>query len=447
MKRKRRLISSGFIAAILLAVTIEGIFLEGCSKEDNQVLTEANPSYSATDISDNRDKADAAADETTYTESSDTVADTTADSTTTVPQTETDVQSTTDNTTQSTTTSGNTDGTASESTTSSTESTTEDITQMQTPTSSENDVAGNISFSVSSFKVDGNRTDDYYYEYMMNKGYKPVSNTGELASLCQNTFNTLTASQGVVYITTPYGLFDDADEKMKALKSQADSTGLYSDIYARDVYMYNYLGLDYQLFYSKGISLFLFQWVQDINSTYSVYAVCYYAYETQAQMAEVDSVINNVISGFEGLDDYNKILAAHDYICRTTEYKGGTYAHTAYGALINGSAVCEGYAKAYKRMLNAMGFECDIVINSSHAWVTVKYNNSWYFIDITNDDTNSSYVFFMLGQDVLKHTGTVVVDNSLFDFSFYGYTTGNNTDTKTLSATSLYRRIEYRSVG
>mgnify|MGYP006954259698 FL=1 len=43
-------------------------------------------------------------------------------------------------------------------------------------------------------------------------------------------------------------------------------------------------------------------------------------------------------------------------------------AHSAYGALVNKSAVCEGYAKAYKLLLDEMGIENDSVFNDVHAW-------------------------------------------------------------------------------
>ena len=92
------------------------------------------------------------------------------------------------------------------------------------------------------------------------------------------------------------------------------------------------------------------------------------------------------------------ILFIHDYLINNIDYDSsyqavGTY--SIYGALIEKKCVCEGYAKAFKYLLNSVGYECELLqgtaTNSSgqtenHAWNAVKLNGIWYEIDTTWDD-------------------------------------------------------------
>lgn len=62
----------------------------------------------------------------------------------------------------------------------------------------------------------------------------------------------------------------------------------------------------------------------------------------------------------------------------------------AYGALVNGQAVCNGYALAYLGMLKALNIPA-IMISSDvedHAWNMVYYENEWLFFDATFEDTD-----------------------------------------------------------
>ena len=68
---------------------------------------------------------------------------------------------------------------------------------------------------------------------------------------------------------------------------------------------------------------------------------------------------------------------------------------TYTGALIKNKVVCEGYAKAFKYLLDSLKIECILVsgtaINSSgesesHMWNYVKLDDKWYAVDVTWDD-------------------------------------------------------------
>ena len=96
--------------------------------------------------------------------------------------------------------------------------------------------------------------------------------------------------------------------------------------------------------------------------------------------------------------DYEIILAVNDYLCDTVYYPPtepyAPVTHTAYGALKNGVAVCEGYACAAKLLLNELGIRCDIEVGvciggGGHAWNLVELDGQWYQMDVTwNDGSN-----------------------------------------------------------
>ena len=93
---------------------------------------------------------------------------------------------------------------------------------------------------------------------------------------------------------------------------------------------------------------------------------------------------------------YDKLKQVHDYIVKNCEYKeGGTNQYNLYGCLIEGKSVCEGYAEAYKYILDELGIDCVMVsgtgINSQnnqelHVWNYVYFSQKWYAVDVTWDD-------------------------------------------------------------
>lgn len=122
-------------------------------------------------------------------------------------------------------------------------------------------------------------------------------------------------------------------------------------------------------------------------------------------------------------DDYEKELYVHDYIVDKCEYvkkTGGTYS-SSYGCLVNGSASCEGYAKAMKYLLDAMDIENYLVYGTTksddnedngHAWNIVKINSDYYHVDATWDDPceneiENRYAYFNLTDNEITETHTI----------------------------------------
>ena len=125
------------------------------------------------------------------------------------------------------------------------------------------------------------------------------------------------------------------------------------------------------------------------------------AYNSEAQInqaiAQLESVRNQIIAQAQG-STYNQIKYVHDYIVDNTSYDStisNPDIYNIYGTLIRKSSVCEGYAKSFKYLMDALDIPCVIVIgeatnssgeSESHAWNYVMLNNIWYAIDATWDD-------------------------------------------------------------
>ena len=75
-------------------------------------------------------------------------------------------------------------------------------------------------------------------------------------------------------------------------------------------------------------------------------------------------------------------------------------AHTAYAALVNGTAVCQGYAVLLYRMLMEQGIDCRIMAGEgnggAHAWNIAKIGQQYYYLDATWDAGTSSHTEWFL---------------------------------------------------
>lgn len=98
----------------------------------------------------------------------------------------------------------------------------------------------------------------------------------------------------------------------------------------------------------------------------------------------------------DDMTDLEKAIALHDYLVINCEYDYANYlnnsipdtSYSAYGVLVNGTAVCQGYALAYKLLLNKVGIECYMVSSKAmnHAWNLIVLDGEYYQVDVTWDD-------------------------------------------------------------
>jgi hypothetical protein len=103
---------------------------------------------------------------------------------------------------------------------------------------------------------------------------------------------------------------------------------------------------------------------------------------------EIDRALKSL--NLKEATDYEKVKAIHDYIIENASYDRSMERYTAYDALIDNLAVCQGYAAAAYRMFTDTGIESRIISgiagDGAHIWNIVKVDGKWYNIDMTWDD-------------------------------------------------------------
>ncbi len=145
---------------------------------------------------------------------------------------------------------------------------------------------------------------------------------------------------------------------------------------------------------------------------------------TGEELAQMESELQRSLDSFyAGLtltgDDANKELIIHDALVDAIEYdrvcaetnSAFDVAHTAFGAFVEHSAVCDGYSKAFKMLLNKAGIDSEVVSGlgngGGHAWNVVRIGDSWYETDVTWDDKPTAIghkYYFMLAHDYFNLT-------------------------------------------
>ena len=143
---------------------------------------------------------------------------------------------------------------------------------------------------------------------------------------------------------------------------------------------------------------------------------CAYTKEEQDIInKKLDEIMSNNINDSMSLEE--KLKALHDYIINNTEYdidKNNTgesmyHSSTAYGALIEGYATCNGYADVYALILDRLGVKNYRITSDTHIWNAVYFNDEWLHIDLTWDDPVSDS-----GIDYLDHN-YFLVDNATLE--------------------------------
>ncbi len=129
-------------------------------------------------------------------------------------------------------------------------------------------------------------------------------------------------------------------------------------------------------------------------------------YVSDAALEEAERVVDEVVTS--NMSDYDVVKALHDYLVLNCDYDQRLYtgnmpflSHQAEGALLEGAAVCSGYAKAYETLLDTAGIPCETITgyaNGYHAWNLVELDGEWYHVDATWDDPTNR------GGDYIRYT-------------------------------------------
>lgn len=113
-----------------------------------------------------------------------------------------------------------------------------------------------------------------------------------------------------------------------------------------------------------------------------------------------DYVTDHVAYDYDGLSDWENQYGTHGWDQIDRSY---FEIYTAYAALIDGSAVCQGYATLYYAMCRWAELPVRIIASPNHSFNIVYLKDIWYYVDATYDaGTLTGRDWFLLGSDAFE---------------------------------------------
>lgn len=133
----------------------------------------------------------------------------------------------------------------------------------------------------------------------------------------------------------------------------------------------------------------------------------------QSLQKKLSDVVSKLVNEANKLEtNFDKELYFHDWLCQNVTYatQNTNSVYTAYGALVNGVAVCEGYSRAMQLLCENAKIPCTVVQGYSngvgHMWNVVELDDGWYNLDITWDDDSEygiiRYAYFNVSDRIIK---------------------------------------------
>ena len=111
-----------------------------------------------------------------------------------------------------------------------------------------------------------------------------------------------------------------------------------------------------------------------------------------------------------GMSNWDKAIAINNYLVNLMSYDY-TYSHcTTFDALAYGTGVCQGYANAYQRLMNAAGIPTDYVRGygwsgsewGRHGWNRVLINGQYYYVDVTWNDSSNPNRYLLVSYEEIS---------------------------------------------
>lgn len=133
--------------------------------------------------------------------------------------------------------------------------------------------------------------------------------------------------------------------------------------------------------------------------------------ERDIMQPELEQKVSEILSVAQTLPtDYEKELFVHDTICNTATYNldGGKHIYNAYGALVGGTCVCEGYSRAMQLIMQRLSIPCGLMYgeynNEGHMWNVIIIGGNAYYLDTTwddNDEYGALHEYFNITEEQL----------------------------------------------
>lgn len=194
-------------------------------------------------------------------------------------------------------------------------------------------------------------------------------------------YNTLTAKQKELYKAVYDGVAE-LDEKIDVSSLSCTESDIQVVFYAVAFDNPQFFWLKTECDYSL-----LGKNLRSVSPAY-LYTKSKAASITKDVEKAAQKIINEALKKEELFD---RVLYIHDTIVNMTKYvsNGANHIRGINGPLLNGEALCEGYAKTFAYICQSVGIEAICISGKSggdHMWNIVKLDGEWYQMDVTFDD-------------------------------------------------------------
>ena len=135
----------------------------------------------------------------------------------------------------------------------------------------------------------------------------------------------------------------------------------------------------------------------DVSGSY-----CMTPEEAKIAQQSIDAAASSYFAALpDDADDYTTAKCLYELLAKSVSYDfesaalpegeaGRNDSQTVFGALVNGRAVCGGYASAFQYLMKQRGLPCTYVTGTargeSHAWCVANLDGAYYFVDPTWGD-------------------------------------------------------------
>lgn len=156
---------------------------------------------------------------------------------------------------------------------------------------------------------------------------------------------------------------------------------------------------------------------------------------------DLENAVTEILSGVTpNMDAYDTELYFHDVICEKVVYTpdgDNVKGYSAYDALVQGKAVCEGYSRSVQLLLNRVGISNYLVTgigadsdgtSEGHMWNVVTLQGENYYLDVTWDDMDEDDInrynhtyFNVTSADIEKNHLEIQPANNCCTATAYNY--------------------------
>lgn len=149
--------------------------------------------------------------------------------------------------------------------------------------------------------------------------------------------------------------------------------------------------------------------------------------EAESYSAQVDSVVDGVISMLPNTSNYDNALFVYEWIIDNCTYYDSPFSEeddnleaSLYNLFVNGMSNCNGYSKGFKYVMDKLEIPSTIAVGECndgvlHAWNILEFEGEYYHVDATWDDPviengneTSGHMYFCVDDDDIYRSRTLI---------------------------------------